>query len=111
MEGPLMWHLYDDRYRHPPYQNGYAPFRPFPEIHPDILAQSANASKKLMADVNTVLDKLTDSSDFNTNLMTAGQQSDTEEVKRLLQSLQLMSDFDVHYNLDGIRIEDRKSVV
>lgn len=58
-----------------------------------------------MKEASLVLNKLADSKEFDKQLMTAAQASQTEEVKRLIQSIGITSDVDVSYTPDGIRME------
>jgi hypothetical protein len=101
-----MYYLYHPCYHHPPYRHSaYYPVRQFPAVDPNLLYQSANESKKLMKEASMVLDKLSDSKEFDAELMYAAQVSDIAEVKRLIHSIGVTSDVDVHYNPDGLRLE------
>lgn len=83
------------------YPQSYRQVQP---VNPDIFNQSAIESKPLMKDVATVLDKLSTSKEFDSQLMNAAQSSNAEEVKRLIYSLGITSEVDIHFNPDGIRL-------
>ncbi|RUL49880.1 MULTISPECIES: hypothetical protein [Lysinibacillus] len=78
---------------------------PYPPVDSDLLYQSANESKKLMEDASKVLERLSTSRDFDTRIMDHAQQSDMEEVKRLIDSIGITSKVDIHFNPDGLRLE------
>jgi hypothetical protein len=96
-----MYYLYPPSYYQPPY----GPIRQFPPVDPGLLYQSANQTKKLMADASMVLNKLSTSKEFDAKLMYAAEHSDIEEVRRLVHSIGVTSDVDIHYNPDGLRLE------
>ncbi|ERJ11261.1 hypothetical protein [Haloplasma contractile] len=86
-----------------PYNN--QAYRSFPEVDVTILGESSKLAKKMINDVDTVLDTLETDKAFSTQLMNAAQESDYNEVNRLLGTLNLESDYKVNFNPDGIRIE------
>jgi len=100
-----MYYLYPHFY--PPYSG---PFRQFPPVDPEMFYKSANEMKMLMDDASEVLDKLADSKQFDENLMTAAQESNMEEVKRLIQTVDIASEVDVYFNPDSLHLEFRKKV-
>jgi hypothetical protein len=83
----------------------YLYYRPFPPVNPDILFDSALEAKKLMNDVSNVLDKLRESKEFDTILMNAAQDSNYDEVKRLIKSIGLESDVDIRFDPHGMQLE------
>jgi hypothetical protein len=87
------------------YNPAYFPIRQYETVDPNLLYKSANESKKLMKEASLVLDKLSGSKEFDAELMYAAQTSDIAEVKRLIHSIGVTSDVDVHYNPDGLRLE------
>lgn len=106
-----MYYLYNGYYYQPPYcYPAYWPVRNYPSVDASLLYESANESKKLMKDASKVLDKLAESKEFDADLMYAAQASDIEEVNRLIHSIGITSDVDVHYNPDGLRLEFRSQV-
>lgn len=106
-----MYYSYNPSYYQPPnYQPSYWPTRQYPAVDAKVLNQSANASKSLMRDTSVVLDKLAESEEFGTQLMSAAQQSDSKEVDRLIHSLEITSDVDVYYNPDGLRFEFKSEI-
>jgi uncharacterized protein YicC (UPF0701 family) len=101
-----MRYLNQSRNHPPPNRpNSYYPIRQYPEIDPNLLYQSANESKKLMKEASIVLNKLSESKEFDAELMYAAQASDIEEVRRLIHSIGVTSQVDVQYNPDGLRLE------
>ncbi|WP_163538476.1 hypothetical protein [Gracilibacillus sp. YIM 98692] len=94
-----MYHWYQ------PDHAAYWPTRQFPPVNPDLLYQSANESKKLMNEASMVLNKLSESKEFDAQLMYAAQASDIEEVNRLIHSIGVTSDVDIHFNPDSLRLE------
>lgn len=58
-----------------------------------------------MNEASMVLDKLSESKEFDAELMYAAQASDIEEVNRLIHSIGVTSEVDVNYNPDGLRLE------
>ncbi|MFD2924411.1 hypothetical protein [Halobacillus naozhouensis] len=106
-----MYYLHHPTYYYPCYPHpGGWPIRQLPNVDPNLLYQSANESKKLMKDASMVLNKLSDSKEFDAELMYAAQASDLEEVQRLIHSIGVTSDVDIQYNPDGLRLEFRSEV-
>ncbi|MFD1039634.1 hypothetical protein ACFQ3N_14690 [Virgibacillus byunsanensis] len=106
-----MYYLIYPGYFHSPYwHNTYTPYRQHQPVDPELLYESANESKKLMEDASKVLEKLSQSKEFDTKLMYAAQVSDTEEVERLIHSLGVTSEVNVNYNPDGLRLEFKSKV-
>ncbi|WP_163581961.1 hypothetical protein [Gracilibacillus saliphilus] len=100
-----MYYLNQPNYQPPYCYSNYWPIRQYQSIDPSFLYQSANESKKLMKDASMVLNKLSDSKEFDAELMYAAQSSDIVEVKRLINSIGVTSDVDINYNPDGLRLE------
>lgn len=101
-----MDYLYRSRNGYPLIRpNTYDPIRQYPEVDPNLLYHSANESKKLMKEASIVLNKLSESKEFDAKLMYAAQASDIEEVKRLIYSIGVTSEVDVQYNPDSLRLE------
>lgn len=101
-----MYYLYHPSYYYPPYwHTAYRPIRQYPAVEPNLLYQSANEAKKLMKEASIVLNKLSESKEFDAELMYAAQASDIDEVNRLIHSIGVTSNVDVHFNPDGIRLE------
>ncbi|MCP3026540.1 hypothetical protein [Halobacillus sp. A5] len=88
----------------------YWPFRPYEEVDPALLTESAAESKKLMKDASKVLDKIAESEEFDAQLMQAAQISDDEEVERLIKSIGVTSRLEIHYNPDSVRLEFSSSI-
>ncbi|RYG73009.1 hypothetical protein EU245_07965 [Lentibacillus lipolyticus] len=88
-------------YPHVPYR----PARPqYPTVDTSLLSQSANETKKLMNDANTIIDKLAESQEFSTEVMNAAQTSNHEKVKSLMHSTGIASNVDTQFNPDGLRL-------
>jgi hypothetical protein len=101
-----MYYLSHPSYYQPPYcHTTYWPIRQLPPVDPNLLYQSANESKKLMKEASMVLNKLSESKEFDVKLMYAAETSDVEEVKRLIHSIGVTSEVDINYNPDGLRLE------
>ncbi|WP_156290544.1 hypothetical protein [Oceanobacillus salinisoli] len=83
----------------------FVPVRQYPPVDPELFHQSANEMRKLMNDASVVLDRLADSKEFDEAIMSAAQESNQEEVKRLIQSTGISSEVDVSFNPDNIRLE------
>lgn len=106
-----MFYSYDPPFYYPPdFYTHYWRDQQYPDVNPEMLNQSAQASQKLMAEASTVLNELATSKDFSKKLMSAAQQSNSEEVKRLIDSLGVTSDVDIHYNPDGLRLQFKTDV-
>lgn len=103
-----MHYVYQTGYPYDPvYHTGtryYSSYRQVEPVNPDVFNQSANESKPLMKDIVIVLDKLSNSKEFDSQLMFAAQTSNAEEVKRLIYSLGITSEIDIYFNPDGIRL-------
>ncbi len=63
-----------------------------------------------MNDASIVLNQLADSVEFGEAVMSAAQESNEEEVKRLIQSTGISSDVDISFNPDNIRMEFKSQV-
>src|SRR5690625_2532666 len=105
-----MYYLYPHYY--PPLYSyiNYLPVRQFPPVDPEMFYESENEMKMLMNDDSNVLDKLAVSKQFAEKLMTAAQESDMEEVDRLIHTVNITSELEVHFNPDSLRLEFRKKV-
>jgi hypothetical protein len=103
---PVLYYFHQLGYYQYPYSHfAHWPTRQYPHVDPKLLYQSANHTKKLMADASQVLSRLSLSKEFDAKLMFAAEQSDIKEVRRLIQSIGVKSDVDIHYNPDGLRLE------
>jgi hypothetical protein len=79
--------------------------RPFPEVNPTKLHDSAVAFQALMKEANVILTKLEDSESFAIQLMEAAQQSNHDEVDRLIQSTGVNKNVKTTFNPDGVKME------
>jgi hypothetical protein len=96
-------------YYYPPFPNPYS-YRQYPEVDPGFLFESANETRKLMKEASIVLDRFADSKDFDKKVMAAAQESNMDEVERLIKSIGITSDVDVQFNPDGLRLEFNSKV-
>ncbi|WP_143414498.1 hypothetical protein [Halobacillus massiliensis] len=87
------------------YYPMYWPQRPHRPADGELLQSSAGQMKKLMSDASIVLDRLASSQAFDAQLMQAAEQSNSEEVKQLINSIGVGSKVDVYFNPDGLRLE------
>lgn len=92
-------------YYYPPHPYLFRNYRQFPEVDPSLLYDSANETKKLMKDASMVLDHFASSKEFDKQVMTAAQESNIEEVRRLIRSIGITADVDIQVNPDGLRLE------
>ncbi|WP_163970869.1 hypothetical protein [Oceanobacillus halotolerans] len=80
-------------------------YRPqYPPVNPDYLYESANYMQPLIQDINRVLDKLGSSKEFDEKLMEAAQVNDKEEVKRLIDTLDINADVKIDYTPDSLSL-------
>ncbi|MFD2214459.1 hypothetical protein [Metabacillus endolithicus] len=79
--------------------------RQYPEVDPTLLEQSAKSMQKLMKEASLVLNKLADSKDFATKVMSAAQQSNKQEVDKLIQSTGIKSKVNTTFSPDGINMK------
>lgn len=96
-------------YMHPQSQTFYYPTNieqriTYPAADPTLFMKSASQSQDLLNDAQKVSNQLSHSHNLSKNIIEAAQQSKTEEVKRLLNTLALKNRYDVYYNPDGIII-------
>ncbi|MFC7686481.1 hypothetical protein [Ureibacillus sp. GCM10028918] len=83
---------------------------PYPPVDPELLYESAIQSNKLMKEASMVLDKLASSKEFGARLMDVAQQSNSQEVERLIHSVGITSDVEIKYNPDGLELEFKSKV-
>lgn len=76
--------------------------RPYPEVNPSLFKSSAQKAIALMQDANLVMSKITSSTSFSRDLMSAAQESNQKEVERLIQSTGIKKKPKITYNPDGI---------
>ena len=76
--------------------------RPFPEVNATLFKTSAQKAISLMDDANLVMTKITSSTSFSSDLMAAAQQSQQNEVERLIQSTGIKKKPKITFNPDGI---------
>ena len=76
--------------------------RPYPGVNPTLFRTSAEKAIALMKDATLVMNKITSSSAFSSDLMSAAQQSNQPEVEKLIQSTGIKETPKITYNPDGI---------
>lgn len=102
---------YPGYYYNPYYQNTVSrPDQQFPPVDSKLLYQSANEMKRLMEDAGRVLDVLSESEEFGTELMNAAQASNMKKVEQLIQSTGITSEVDISYDPGGLRLEFNSKV-
>lgn len=79
--------------------------RPYPEVNATLFKTSAQKAIALMEDANIVMSKITSSSSFSSELMTAAQQSNQKEVERLIQATGIKKKPKITYNPDGLTMK------
>jgi hypothetical protein len=79
-------------------------YRQYPPVDPALFSQSATAMQKLMKDASLILDKLAESKQFAYQVMSAAQESHTQEVQKLIESIGVQTKVDIYYDPDGIRL-------
>lgn len=111
--------MYDEKINHPhiygyalneQYFPSYLPiyYRPepsFPTIDPNLFIQSAQQMKNLLADVSTVLNKISSSRSFAVDLMNAAQRSEMEKVKQMIKSTGITHIPKIYYNPTSLKLE------
>jgi hypothetical protein len=82
--------------------HGSEPGRQFPEVNATLFRTSALKAIALMKDANLVMTKITSSTSFSSELMSAAQESNQKEVERLIQSTGIKKKPQITYNPDGL---------
>ncbi|WP_449537415.1 hypothetical protein [Ferdinandcohnia sp. Marseille-Q9671] len=91
-----------------PEQRSYYPYqdhRKLPGVDPTLFNESAIQMRSLMRDASLVLAKLADSKPFAQQVMAAAQESNDQEVERLLKSTGIKAHVDTSFNPDGINLK------
>ncbi|MBT2638115.1 MULTISPECIES: hypothetical protein [unclassified Bacillus (in: firmicutes)] len=76
--------------------------RPYPEVNATLFKTSAKKAISLMEDANLVMTKITSSTSFSSDLMAAAQQSQQNEVERLIHSTGIKKKPKIKFNPDGL---------
>ncbi|WP_245823404.1 hypothetical protein [Metabacillus halosaccharovorans] len=92
------------------YCMSFSPNRQFPEIDPTLFEQSAKSMQVLMKEASLVLNKLAQSKDFASKVMYAAQQSNMNEVNKLIKSTGIKSKVKTSFNPDGIHLNLSSSI-
>ncbi|WP_156317738.1 hypothetical protein [Bacillus sp. CHD6a] len=79
-------------------------FRIYPEVDPTVFTESAESMQQLMKEASIILQKLSDSKEFATEVMAAAQEGNKEKVSQLLLSTGVHSGVKVDFNPDGINL-------
>lgn len=93
--------------RWPPINPYYAQHRnpyDYPPVKPKQFMESADKMIPLLDDAKTIMDKVTQSKDYSTRLMNAAQQSNMNELNRLIKSTGVSSTPGIHFNPDGFTL-------
>ena len=86
------------------YSKYYPYYRPYPPVNADYFTSSATQMDAVLDDGKVITEKLKKSKSFATSLMSAAQESNSEEVKRLLTKLDLQSDISVKFTPDALTV-------
>jgi hypothetical protein len=78
--------------------------RNYPPVNTSIFMSSAQKTLTLMSDAQTLLDHIGNSNDFAYKLMNAAQQSNMDEVNKLIGSTGVKVKPIVNINPDGLRL-------
>jgi hypothetical protein len=78
------------------------PARPFPEVNATLFRTSAEKAIALMKDANLVMTKITTSTSYSSDLMSAAQESNQKEVERLIKSTGIKKTPKITYDPDGL---------
>lgn len=79
-------------------------FRVYPEVDPTVFTESAESMQQLMKEASVILQKLSDSKEFASEVMKAAQEGNKEKVSKLLESTGVHSGVEVGFNPDGINL-------
>ncbi|WP_139367989.1 hypothetical protein [Priestia abyssalis] len=79
--------------------------RPYMQVDPTLFNQSAITMQALMKEASILLNKLAESKEFDSKIMTAAQQSNTKEVDKLIKSTGIKSKVKTSFNPDGITLK------
>jgi len=83
-------------FSHELYAN-QAAYRQYPPVDPTVFVQSASSYSGLLADASLITGRLSASQALARQLMDAAQQNKKEQVKRLIRSIGIQSDFEITY--------------
>ncbi|WP_226527398.1 hypothetical protein [Metabacillus niabensis] len=92
------------------YCMSFPPNRQFPEVDPTLFEQSAKSMQVLMKEASLVLNKLAQSKNFASKVMYAAQQSNMNEVNKLIKSTGIKSKVKTSFNPDGIHLNLTSSI-
>lgn len=79
--------------------------RQFPTVDSTYFEKSAKSMQLLMREASLVLNKVAESGPFANKIMVAAQQSNMNEVERLIKSTGIKSKVDTTFNPDGINLK------
>lgn len=83
----------------------YPYYRPFPAVNPDQFTSSAKEMEQVLEEGRILSKKVEDSRSFASSIMTAAQQSNYEEVKRLINTLTITSEVKVTFTPDSLKVK------
>ncbi|WP_078379209.1 hypothetical protein [Sutcliffiella halmapala] len=116
----MFYHQYPQPHYYP--RNSYFPiypamyshhehmYRPYPPVDSTFFTESAGAMQQLMKEASVILQKLSHSKEFATEVMSAAQEGQKDKVEQLLKSTGVHSGVEVDYNPDGINLKLASSV-
>ncbi|MCM3619006.1 hypothetical protein M3936_15565 [Sutcliffiella horikoshii] len=79
--------------------------RVYPPVDPTVLTESAESMQQLMKEASIILQKLSNSKEFASEVMSAAQEGNKEKVSQLLESTGVHSGIEVSFNPDGIHLD------
>ncbi|WP_018661863.1 hypothetical protein [Heyndrickxia acidiproducens] len=81
------------------------PYRQYPPIQPRKFMDAANHINELMVDARTIMNRISQSADFSKQIMSAAQQSNTAEVRRLIAGTRVKNIPQLYYSPDGLVLQ------
>lgn len=78
--------------------------RVYPEVDATLFTESAESMQQLMKEASIILQKLAESKEFASEVMSAAQEGNKEKVAQLLESTGVHSGVEVGFNPDGINL-------
>ncbi|MFC4323481.1 hypothetical protein [Litchfieldia salsa] len=100
-QSPTVPYYYWHRHSYFPPSNSN---RPYPPVDTTMFQKSAQASQKLIEESGLIFKRISSSEEYAKEIMSAAQQSNSNEVKRLIQSVGVTSPLTISFTPDGIKI-------
>jgi hypothetical protein len=87
----------------PPYYS--MPYRQYPPVQTKKFMDAALHINELMSDARILMNKISQSADFSKQIMSAAQQSNTAEVRRLIAGTRIKNIPHLYYSPDGLVLQ------